>query len=249
MNIINGSNGKDEATIIKNPNQCLEKFKAKKIQLLDHQKKPVLYLFNNRGLLLFHGVGSGKTITTIASTECLLNSFPDKEVLVITPKSLVDNFLKELANFEVDDPSKYNITTINKFFIDNRKKTDKELKEYLQNKILIIDEAHNLKYNKKNNNPTYKDFEELQDLEIPITDKLKGSISSFFVRICKFPFRVILLTATPVLNRPYDIISLISMIKGTDNISMSEFINTVYNVQKDFMQNNFNWLGCRHWKV
>ena len=46
-----------------------------------------------RGLLLFHGLGSGKTCSSIAITEGLKN---DKQVIVMTPASLRDNYIEEL---------------------------------------------------------------------------------------------------------------------------------------------------------
>ena len=46
-----------------------------------------------RGLLLYHGLGSGKTCSSIAITEGIKN---DKEVIVMTPASLKDNYIGEL---------------------------------------------------------------------------------------------------------------------------------------------------------
>ena len=46
-----------------------------------------------RGLLLYHGLGSGKTCSSIAITEGLKN---DKQIIVMTPASLRDNYIEEL---------------------------------------------------------------------------------------------------------------------------------------------------------
>ena len=50
------------------------------MKLKDHQKKVVQYMkkTNTRGIVLFHGLGSGKTISSIAITELY-----NKNVLVI----------------------------------------------------------------------------------------------------------------------------------------------------------------------
>ena len=45
-----------------------------------------------RGLLLYHGLGSGKTCSSIAISEGLKN---DKEVIIMTPASL-NNYIEEL---------------------------------------------------------------------------------------------------------------------------------------------------------
>ncbi len=67
-----------------------------KFELLTHQKVIRDY-FNiytpYRGLLLFHGLGSGKTCSSIALAEGMKN---DKQVYVMTPASLKMNFFSEL---------------------------------------------------------------------------------------------------------------------------------------------------------
>ena len=46
-----------------------------------------------RGLLLYHGLGSGKTCSSIAIAEGIKN---DKKILIMTPASLRDNYIEEL---------------------------------------------------------------------------------------------------------------------------------------------------------
>ena len=71
-----------------------------------------------RGVLTYHGLGSGKTCTAIATAEALFST-ANKKIIVMTPFSLRKNFLKEvslcgfrhyrLSNFwvplEVSDPT------------------------------------------------------------------------------------------------------------------------------------------------
>ena len=64
--------------------------------LLTHQKivRDYINIYTPyRGLLLFHGLGSGKTCSSIAIAEGLKN---DKKVLVMTPASLRANYKEEL---------------------------------------------------------------------------------------------------------------------------------------------------------
>jgi hypothetical protein len=49
-----------------------------------------------RGVLVYHGLGSGKTCTAIAASEALFST-SDKKIIVMTPKSLRKNFLKEIT--------------------------------------------------------------------------------------------------------------------------------------------------------
>ena len=65
-------------------------------KLLIHQKivKDYLNLYTPyRGLLLYHGLGSGKTCSSIAIAEGIQTS---KKVIIMTPKSLRRNYIEEI---------------------------------------------------------------------------------------------------------------------------------------------------------
>jgi len=49
-----------------------------------------------RGILVYHGLGSGKTCTAIAASEALFST-SNKKIIVMTPFSLRKNFLKEIT--------------------------------------------------------------------------------------------------------------------------------------------------------
>ena len=49
-----------------------------------------------RGVLTYHGLGSGKTCTAIAASEALFST-ANKKIIVMTPASLKKNFLKEVS--------------------------------------------------------------------------------------------------------------------------------------------------------
>ena len=48
-----------------------------------------------RGLLLFHGLGAGKTCSSIAIAEGLKTT---NQIIIMTPASLQSNYRKELKN-------------------------------------------------------------------------------------------------------------------------------------------------------
>ena len=69
-----------------------------KFALLTHQKivRDYLNLYTPyRGLLLYHGLGSGKTCSSIAIAEGMKTN---KQIVVMTPASLRMNYLQELKN-------------------------------------------------------------------------------------------------------------------------------------------------------
>ena len=66
------------------------------VSLLTHQKivRDYMNLYTPyRGLLLYHGLGSGKTCSSIAIAEGMKNS---KRIIILTPKSLRENYISEL---------------------------------------------------------------------------------------------------------------------------------------------------------
>ncbi len=73
-----------------------EKRSTAEFETLTHQKVVTDYLnlySPYRGLLIFHGLGSGKTCTSIAVAEGMKS---EKQVFVLTPASLKSNFFSEL---------------------------------------------------------------------------------------------------------------------------------------------------------
>ena len=70
------------------------------IQLYEYQKFVREYIRQAspyRGLLVYHGLGSGKTCSAIAAAEALF-SVSNKKIIVMTPFSLRDNFIREVSS-------------------------------------------------------------------------------------------------------------------------------------------------------
>lgn len=75
-----------------------ESKESKEFNLLLHQKivRDYMNLYTPyRGLLLFHGLGSGKTCSSIAIAEGFKHV---QNIMVLTPKSLISNYIEELKN-------------------------------------------------------------------------------------------------------------------------------------------------------
>ena len=76
--------------------ESIRKQDSDAFNLLTHQKviRDYLYTFTPyRGLVLFHGLGSGKTCTSIAVAESMKT---DRQVVFMTPASLKMNYMSEL---------------------------------------------------------------------------------------------------------------------------------------------------------
>lgn len=71
----------------------------KKTKLLTHQKivRDYMNMFTPyRGLLLYHGLGAGKTLSSIAIAEGMKDT---KKIIIMLPASLRTNYMEELKNF------------------------------------------------------------------------------------------------------------------------------------------------------
>jgi len=172
------------------------------ITLQNHQKRFIeAFLYSNlRSAILFHGVGTGKTFSAVATTKAYLQIYPKNKVMVITPPALLFNFIDSMIAYGLNPQDKrfsyYSYTTFANKKIDTK------------DSLLIVDEAHNLR--------TVIDIDEQ-------TDEDTGRVKEF-VRTGKRPFltikkaekahKVILLTATPFINKPYDIENLLAIGEG-----------------------------------
>lgn len=184
-----------------------------KTALKTHQKKLVEVLSTSqRGIIAVHSTGSGKTLTAVTASQCFLKANKNGKIVVITPKSLQGNFIKEMEKYGADIiDGKYKFYTFVEFknSILNRKVIPSD------DCMLIIDETHNIRTE-------------------------GGKISKPIIDYAKDAKKVLLLTATPIINDPYDISNLIAIIDGTDPISRNDFKTMTEN--EEFSKEYF---GCK----
>lgn len=107
------------------------------IILKPHQKKVVNFMKKTdaHGIILYHSLGSGKTITSIAISKL----YPSKKVIVIVPASMRTQWDKELKLMDVD-MSKYSVISYDKFLVEIEHDVN-----YLKDKVVIVDEAHRIR--------------------------------------------------------------------------------------------------------
>ena len=196
----------------KSSSKCISR---SKLPLDTHQRKVVEFLQNDdvRGLLVVHGVGTGKTLTGVTVSQCFLDSNPGGNVIVVTPTSLQENFVKEYMRYkgqgvkpgkkpEMDD-ERYRFFTIQGLTAAIKKGSFSSQQCY--NSLLILDEAHNIRA-------------EVDD----DCDKV-GVNARHLIECAKIASKVLLLSATPLINRPCELINLMSMVDGIDPIPVRKF--------------------------
>ena len=103
-----------------------EKAAEDKVEFKDYQKIVSDKLKNSPGLVVFHGLGSGKTLTAINAVENL-----GMPATVVTPASLRTNFSKEVDKAHAN-PKHFDITSYERFSKD---------KETPKGGVLVLDEA------------------------------------------------------------------------------------------------------------
>lgn len=110
------------------------------MELKEHQIKVVEYMkkSNQKGIILYHTLGSGKTITAIS-----ISKLYDNDVYCITPASMRIQWTNELQKMHVN-MKRYTITSF-----ESLTKIIKKNPNILKSKIVIIDEAHRLRNNGK----------------------------------------------------------------------------------------------------
>ncbi len=174
--------------------QCITRSNKK---LKPHQKRVVEALQRNRGVIAVHQVGTGKTLTAVTASQCFLDQNPRSKVIVLTPTSLQTNFKKELKAYGADpnDP-RYEFYTLQGYVL-----ASKRGETNCMNKMLIVDEAHNLR-----TAPQVR------------MNKIVGVMADHVINCAKTAKKVLLLTATPVVNSPDDMASLLAMVEGDEPI-------------------------------
>jgi len=175
--------------------------------LLQHQQSLIRMIMEKRGVIAVHATGSGKTLAAATATQCYLDRFPDRRVVVITPASLVANFRKELeATRPLLHADRYTIMSFQAFVLRQKGRNPIPC----DRTMLVVDEAHNFR-------TMYKKTKK----------KTVGIMTKHVSDCAERADKVLLLTATPLVNRPSDLAPLLNMIRddGAPAITRTAFDN------------------------
>ncbi len=168
--------------------------------LKDYQLRVAKHLLKHRGILAIHPVGYGKTLTAVVSINCILTKYPELKVVFISPKSTIKQLDIELKRFGLDPDGPFLKDKITRYSFESFAAAYKKYEDPFNvvradcvNKFVIIDES--------------------QKLRNPIK-KIGESITKIIMDCASGAKKVLLLSATPVVNRPSDIINQIAVIDG-----------------------------------
>lgn len=112
---------------------ALEKLGKLLTPLQPHQERVKQRIQEQPGLVVAHGLGTGKTLASIASADAL-----NMPTTVVVPAALQANYLKELQAHRAEGADNFNITSL-------QKATRSQDLPDLKDQLLIVDEAHKLR--------------------------------------------------------------------------------------------------------
>lgn len=169
-----------------------------------------------RGVLLFYGLGAGKTRTSIAACDSFLKA--GKNIVVIAPAILRENFKIEYhahppeslrSNPDRGLDERFTFMNYNGGASFARSKATQEPGRFdlidLDNKVLIIDEVHNL----------------VSTIVNAMRSKRFRGISIYNKIMSAKNLRIIALSGTPIINFPFEVAILMNMLVGYRNDDMT----------------------------
>jgi hypothetical protein len=188
----------DDTTSDSNRNDNVLKKADTKIQLFSYQRLLRDFMGSQtpyRGVLIYHGLGSGKTCSAIAIAESLKM---ERDICVLIPASLRSNWESEFvkcgnANYanKTKLAEKYTFIHYNGL---NQRIANSWGSNVFNHKLIIIDEVHNFISQVYNGG----------HIANRIYDILMRSTDTRFV----------LLSGTPIVNYPYEIALLFNLLRG-----------------------------------
>jgi tRNA1(Val) A37 N6-methylase TrmN6 len=197
-----------------------QKVSDEDVILQAHQVKFIKqFVYSNlHGAIMFHGVGSGKTLTAVVSSYWYLKLYPSNRVIVISPSALIYNFVEGMLKYGLDiQDNRYVFTTYEKYVRMSMKNKN------AKNCLLIVDEAHNCRTEMKIFNITNPDTEEV------IGSSSVGNKRGFNILEygAKNSHKILLLTGTAFVNGIYDIENLLAMIDKREPLQRKTFDNAL----------------------
>lgn len=161
-----------------------------------------------KDILLYHGVGAGKTVSAINVYNMLYNYTPKWNVFLLIPAALEDDpWLKDLKNWlakeNMEDRMKnlifihYDSPFADRDFLDKVKKADSS-----RQSLFIIDEAHRF-INNVYNNVSSKKGKRAQVVYDYIQQEKKDNPNT----------RIMLLSATPAVNNPFEFALIFNLLR------------------------------------
>lgn len=206
----------------------LKKIKPDKLFLKFHQqivKSIYTQLVNQRGLLLAHGLGQGKTILAASIADYYHTTYPDKQIIILLTKSLEENFVEGIEKYlrgsaesrgttitdedisEVIESFKFISMNASNMFKQVLKSRKTSAQLTLEKKLGLISEE----FNSLDNALIIVD--EAHNLFNGIANGSKNAVA-FYDLVMKSECKLLFLSGTPIINKPFELVPCFNMLKG-----------------------------------
>jgi len=190
--------------------------------------KEYLVKSNNRGLLIYHTPGTGKSILTASISEYYRKEEPNRQIIILLSKSLesgmrgnIKKYMRSIKNNKdfIDRvlEEKYKFISLNasNMFqqVSKLKSTDEE--ELYNKKIGKLNK--HLKVNSSNKKAlenTLLIIDEFHNLSNSIKNKSKNAVQLYNMIMNTRNIKLIFLTGTPIINNPFELVPTYNLLKG-----------------------------------
>lgn len=191
----------------------LKKFKKLSYQI-DAVNQGYELLLKHNGFFLADVVGTGKTVmAALLAKKFIINNGPKTKILIVYPPPVEKNWKTTFKEFRIDEKCHFiSNGSLNKIVEGDHNYADKERYD-----LILVDEAHKFR------NHRSQQFENLQIICKSGRENI-GAIEGF-------DKKVVLISATPLNNKPEDIYYLISLFQDIRNSNLA-----IINLQRYFYQ-------------
>lgn len=181
----------------------LKKFKKLSYQI-DAVNQGYELLLKHNGFFLADVVGTGKTVmAALLAKKFIINNGPKTRIIVVYPPALEKNWTTTFKDFKIQDYCDFITNGSLDKIIEGKFKNDKERYD-----LILVDEAHKFRNHKS------QQFENLQVICKSGRENI-GNVEGY-------EKKVVLISATPLNNKPEDIYYLISLFQDIRNSNLSE---------------------------
>ena len=230
---------------VKTSNEKMEKFCLPKKFKLQPQQQFLPALLNSkhsplnksdqRGMLVFHQIGAGKTCTAIAVAE----SFKYKlNIVVVLPAALIGNFVNEVRS---ECTGNSYINSLERKQLNKYKPGDKEFDKIIDRTNKRIEKYYTIySYHKFIDLVKKEKINKLNDTLL-IIDEVQNMISmtgTFYKMLKKVinnsndTLKILLLSATPMFDKPIEVALTLNLLKRKELFDIDTFNQTYLKIKK-----------------
>jgi SNF2 family DNA or RNA helicase len=229
------------------------------ITLFPHQWEVQQYMLRgNRGLLIYHGMGLGKTRTSMITAESLLREKQIRKCVIISPLATVHSFVKELAILRGLLPSGVSFGTLQKNELQNILASLSKEYSFVTlksiNMLVSFERAVKLAVSGKNPSEFDKQLglfadmnkslnqvlvvvDESQEFTNAIYNGSNNAMKLFMHILNSEGVRLLFLSGTPMINDVYECALIFNMLRGLRG-TISAFSDNPELFHKRYVSNN-----------